>query len=60
MRLALIVTVLAALTGLTALYTETPSRAEAAEECTGQNCPPPDGRGSGRDCESKKKEQTVS
>ncbi|MBB6354234.1 hypothetical protein ACFFTN_04410 [Aminobacter aganoensis] len=30
-----------------------------AQECSGENCPPPSGQGSGRDCESKK-ENTVS
>ena len=30
-----------------------------AQECSGENCPPPQS-GSGRDCESKKQEDTVS
>lgn len=30
-----------------------------AQECSGENCPPPQG-GSGRDCESKKQEDQVS
>jgi hypothetical protein len=59
MRLAFIATVLAALAGSTALDTRMFSQA-AAEECTGENCTPKDGPNSGRDCESKKKEQTIS
>lgn len=38
-----------------------PTVAAAAEECTGDNCPPPQsGRPGGHDCEHEKKEQTVS
>jgi hypothetical protein len=33
--------------------------ASAEETCTGDNCPPPQSQGGGRDCESKK-EPTVS
>lgn len=29
-----------------------------AQECTGENCPPPEGTGGGRDCESKKESVT--
>ena len=35
--------------------------ASAEETCTGENCPPPQSQGGGgRDCESKKKEDTIS
>jgi hypothetical protein len=34
--------------------------AAAAEECSGDNCPPPDQGNSGHDCERKKQEPTVS
>jgi hypothetical protein len=33
-------------------------RFAVAEDCTGQNCPQP--QGGGHDCESKRKEQTTS
>lgn len=36
------------------------STASAEETCTGENCPPPQSQGGGRDCESKKKEDTIS
>jgi len=36
------------------------NRAVAAEECKGDNCPPPEQGNSGRDCERKKQEPTVS
>lgn len=36
-----------------------PVSSAQAQECSGANCPPPSGQGSGRDCESKK-ENTVS
>ena len=32
----------------------------AAEECSGDNCPPPNQGNSGHDCERKKQEPTVS
>jgi hypothetical protein len=32
----------------------------AAAECTGENCPPPSGQGSGHDCHRKRQEQTTS
>ena len=41
-----------------ALPVAVPSPA-VAQECSGDNCPPPQS-GSGRDCESKKQEDTVS
>lgn len=59
MRIAALLMLAGMLAGLTVADTRTFSRAYAAEECTGENCPPPQGQ-SGRDCESKKKEQTVS
>ena len=31
-----------------------------AQECTGENCPPSTGQDGGHECESSKKEQTIS
>ena len=33
--------------------------AASAAECTGENCPPPDGQG-GHDCDREKQDQTTS
>ena len=58
MRIALTFAALAILTASPLLDARTLSPAQA-EECTGENCTPTQGSG-GHECESKKKEQTVS
>lgn len=40
------------------IYGSTTFAPALAQECTGQNCPQP--QGGGHECESKKKEQTTS
>lgn len=57
MRVVLAAAVLAALAGLLASETGVPGAAQA-QECTGENCPPPAGQGRGHDCE--RNEDTVS
>ncbi len=59
MRLTLTMTMLAALASLGSL-TALPIPSAQAQECTGENCPPSSGQSGGRDCESRKKDQTVS
>jgi hypothetical protein len=57
LRLTLVAAMLAALASAPAI----PFSQAQAQECTGENCPPPSGQGgAGHDCESKKKEQTIS
>ena len=57
MRVILIAATLAALASIPAAI---PLSQAQAQECTGENCPPPSGGQGGHDCESKKKEQTIS
>jgi hypothetical protein len=56
MRVVLTAAMLIALAGLLAPPTGVPTA--QAQECTGENCPPPAGQGRGSDCE--KNEDTVS
>lgn len=62
MRVALTLAALAFLTASPILDARTLSPAQAEETCTGENCTPTQGGSSsgGHECESKKKEQTVS
>jgi hypothetical protein len=57
MRVVLAAAVLVALAGLLAPEIGA-SGAAQAQECTGENCPPPAGQGRGHDCE--RNEDTVS
>ena len=59
MRLILTMTMLAALASFGSL-TAIPTSSAQAQECTGENCPPTSGQSGGHDCESKKKDQTIS
>jgi len=57
MRLVLTAAMLLALAGVLAPETGAIGTAQA-QECTGENCPPPSGQGRGHDCE--RNEDTVS
>ncbi len=57
MRVVLAAAVLVALAGLLAPQTGAPGSAQA-QECTGENCPPPAGQGRGGHCD--RNEDTVS
>jgi hypothetical protein len=57
MRLVLAAAMSIALAGLLTPETIAVGPAQA-QECTGENCPPPSGQGRGRDCE--RNEDTVS
>jgi len=57
MRVVLTAAILIALAGLLAPRTGVSATAQA-QECTGENCPPPAGQGRGSHCE--KNEDTVS
>lgn len=58
MRILLLAAALAvSLTAIDLALRATPAAAQ--QSCTGENCPPPQSQG-GHECESKKKEDTIS
>ena len=59
MRISHVMTLMAVLAVAPAVMSTTVAPAQA-QECTGENCPPSTGQGGGHECESEKKEQTIS